>query len=1221
MPKSKNVDSSDSQFPIVGIGASAGGLDAVRSFLKALPAKSGMAFVFIQHLSPDHVSILPEILQKVAPFPVHQITDNIHLDPDNLYIIPQNKIVIATDGILKLAPLDKNNKKGNTIDLFFSSLGLVHQSYAVGVVLSGALSDGTIGLQVIKSYGGLTFAQDEGSAAFDSMPKSAINAGAVDFVLSPDKIAERLVAINHTFHTDYSKAEIEDSVAQQDEEIFKQILTVLRVRRGVDFTYYKQSTLKRRIIRRMALSKVEKPGDYMGFLRESKNEQDALYNDMLISVTTFFRDTQSFDVLCTTLLPALVSKKTINEPLRIWVAGCATGEEAYSIAICLQELLGDKATAMKIQVFATDISETAIAKARTGIYRPAELANVSASRLQQFFTKQEGNYQVSKSIRDMCVFAQHNLLKDPPFSKIDLVSCRNVMIYLEPVLQKRALTTFHYSLNEEGYLMLGKSETIGNSTDLFASYNSLERIYRRKGPLGRFMNVASNGRELSFREIDKNVQKESANKDVFKIADEAMLANFMPPGVLVNEKFDIVQFRGSTETWLVPPMGKPSFNVIKMAREGLAFELRNILHLAKKTDQTVRKFSVFFKINGLQHYVNIQAAPLRDTHEPYYLIVFQSASSTGSNYAPADVMYPPDNVIYNESELRIEQLEKELTQARTDMRTITEEQETANEELQSANEELLSGSEEMQSLNEELETSKEELQSTNEEIMIVNKELLSRNDQLNNARLYTEGIVNTIRDSLLILDSDLRIKRATGGFYTKFETTEKETEGVFIYDLGDRQWDIPKLRELLEKVLPENKKSDDFEVTHVFPHIGKKIMCLNAKQIDNVNGEQLILLSIEDITDKRKVEEGLAEAERLLIESKERLKAAVDSAGLGTWDYNPQTKEFICDKRCREIFGLSISSNTSLYSFIKMTHKDDRAYMESQINETLNHKNAGGVDVEYRTIPIDSKIKWLKAKGRAYFNEKGIAIRFIGTILDITFQKLIDEATRELLNKKDEFISIASHELKTPITSLKASLQIMERASLKGESIKTVDAFIQKAIRQVDKLTELIKDLLDVTKIHSGKLILRKTNFVLDELIVECVEELQSSSKKHQLIIEGATAIEIYADRNRLEQVIINLVANAIKYSPNADKVIISVEKTDEGIKVAVTDFGIGISAEKIPLIFDRFYRVDEDSQRYAGLGLGLYISSEIIQQHKGSINIESKIGKGSTFWFVIPEN
>jgi two-component system CheB/CheR fusion protein len=1220
MAKVNKEDQPPHQFLVVGIGASAGGLDAVRTFLKALPAKPGMAFVFIQHLSPTHESNLPEILQKVAPFPVQQITDNIHLEPDNLYIIPQNKIVTTTDGILKLAPLEKKDKKSNTIDLFFSSLGIVHQSYAVGIVLSGALNDGTLGLQVIKSYGGLTFAQDEESAAFDSMPRSAVQAGVVDFVLPPEQIAQHLININHPFN-DYTDAEINKTLPQQDNETFKQILTVLRVRRGVDFTYYKQSTLKRRIIRRMALNKIERPVDYLLFLRENKGEQDALYNDMLISVTSFFRDPQSFEVLCNDIFPALLSHKSDVDPLRIWIAGCATGEEAYSMAICLQEQLGDKAAAIKIQIFATDISETAIAKARGGIYRTTELGGISPSRLQQFFTKIDGNYQVSKTIRDMCVFAHHNLLKDPPFSKIDLVSCRNVMIYLEPVLQKRALTTFNYSLNEGGYLMLGKSETIGSNTDIFTPYNSTEKLYRRKGPLGRFMTVSSPGRERTFREIDRSVQNVNAGNDVFKIADEAMLANFMPASVLVNDKFDIVQFRGATETWLTPPIGKPSFNLLKMAREGLGFELRNMLHMAKKTNSPVRKFGMFFKINELQHFVNIQILKLAETVEEHYLVVFQSSSSTGIQPIMFEnAQTASEDANYNAAEMRIEQLERELIQTRADMRIVSEEQETANEELQSANEELLSGSKELQSLNEELETSKEELQSTNEEIMIVNKELLDRNEQLNNSRLYTEGIVSTIRDPLIILDKDFKVKRATGGFYTKFKLTELQTEGLYIYQLSNNQWDIPELRELLEKVLPAKKALADIEVTQIFTALGKRTLCLNAREIDNINGEKLILLAIEDITAKRKIEEGLLEVERLLSESKERLKFAVDSAGLGTWDYDPQIKELILDKRCKEIFALPPTKTVDISSFFELIHADDVERVKDSIKETLADKDSGEFDLEFRTIPINNRPKWLKAKGRAYFNEEGISNRFIGTLLDITGQKLIDEATRDLLNKKDEFISIASHELKTPITSLKAALQMIERITSKTEEMKPAHSFVKKGIKQVDKLIELIKDLLEVTKIQAGKLELKKTRFILDDLITECCEDLQLQSDSHQLVIEGEKIIAVYADRNRMEQVIINLISNAVKYSPGGEKVVIHVSSHNHEVKIAITDYGIGIAKDKLPFLFDRFYRVDDTSQRYSGLGLGLYISAEIVRRHDGIIGIESTQGKGSTFWFTIPE-
>ncbi len=848
MAKEK-VRESSVQFPVVGIGASAGGLEALKLFLKELPASSGMAYVFVQHLSPTHDSILPEILKKISPIPVHEITDNIHLAQDNLYIIPENKTLTATDGVLKLAPLDRYHTKSNTIDQFFSSLGSVHQSYAIGIILSGSLNDGTLGLQTIKSYGGLTFAQDQGSAAFEGMPNSAVQAGVVDFILPPGQIAQKLVSINYPFHTADSLTRL-PNISQEDDDIFKQILTVLRVRRGVDFQYYKSSTLKRRIVRRMALGKIEKPADYLYHLRENKNEQDALYNDMLISVTSFFRDPQSFNVLCSNLFPTLLRKKTANEGVRIWIAGCATGEEAYSMAMCLQEHLGNKTAVTKIQIFATDISETAIAKARSGIYKPNELGGLSAQRIAQFMTKLDGSYQVNKEIRDMCVFAHHNLLKDPPFSKIDFISCRNVLIYLEPVLQKHALNTFHYSLNDKGYLMLGKSETVGINTDIFTPYEFGEKLYLKKGNVSRFMNVATQSREQSFRDTDKGVQKEATDRDIFKYADEAMIANFMPASVLVNDKFDIIQFRGATDMWLASPPGRPSFNVLKMARDGLAFELRNLLQMAKKNNVLCRKYSINFKLNDLQHYVNLHVLPFTHASELNYLIVFQPASSTGIQPNMFDSQQPQEDGNYNAAEIRIEHLERELTQSRADMRVIAEEQESANEELQSANEELLSSSEELQSLNEELETSKEELQSTNEEIIIVNKELMDRNDQLNNARIYTEGIVTTIREPLIIMDKNLYIKRATNGFYNRFNLTEKETEGKHLYELNNGLWKIPKLKELLESDLPKKKFSGDVEIEQTFPRIGRKVMQINARLLDNINSDRLVILAIEDITGK-----------------------------------------------------------------------------------------------------------------------------------------------------------------------------------------------------------------------------------------------------------------------------------------------------------------------------------------------------------------------------------
>jgi two-component system CheB/CheR fusion protein len=843
----KQPASSTLLFPVVGIGASAGGLDALKQFLKALPARTGMAFVFIQHLNPNHVSILPEILERISQIPVQHVTDLVHIEPDHLYIVPENKVVTTFDGVLHLEARIKSHKKNDIIDQFFSSLGLVHQSYAVGIVLSGALSDGTVGLQVIKSYGGLTFAQDTNSATFDSMPSSAIKAGVIDFVLPPAEIAEQLVEINKPFQSDETAQPGE--VAKSEEHIFKQILSVLRTRRGVDFQHYKSSTLKRRIIRRMALSKTESPSIYLEKLRENRGEQDALYNDMLISVTSFFRDPETFKMICSEVFPELLRHKLDKqEPLRIWIAGCATGEEAYSMAICLQESPGDKAAVLKVQIFATDVSETAVTRARTGKYRLAEMQGLSQSRIEQFFTKLDGSYQVNKAVRDMCVFAHHNLLKDPPFSKIDLLSCRNVMIYLEPVLQAKAFTIFHYALNKDGFLWLGKSETIGRKTDMFSPYKAADKVYRRKGAVGRYMDVASYARETMFKELDEGVPKEE-EKDIFKMAEEVMLEKLIPPCVLINDKFDIIQFKGVTDHWLSLPKGKPSFNLLKIAREEVAHELQTLLLQSKSSRETASKYAIPYTYNDLQHFVNMQAIPLLFANDVFFLVVFQPASSTGIQPGMFEAPRPHGDDSYDGSSLRIEHLERELIQTRANMRMITEEQEASNEKLQSYNEELLSAGEEQQSLNEELETSKEELQSTNEEIIIINKELIDRNEQLNNARLYTEAIVDTIRDPLLIIDQELRIIRASRSFYIKFKLSEKEVEGRLLYEIGAGEWNIPQLRKLLERILPEKTVMEDFKVTPDFPRTGKRTLCLNGRKILITGDEQLILLAIEEISE------------------------------------------------------------------------------------------------------------------------------------------------------------------------------------------------------------------------------------------------------------------------------------------------------------------------------------------------------------------------------------
>jgi two-component system CheB/CheR fusion protein len=866
-------------FPVVGIGASAGGLDAFKRLLTVIPESSGMAYVLVQHLDPSHESFLPEILQRVTKIPVFEITEDIHLAPDNIYIIPANKILISTDGVLQLSP--RNKKTINySIDIFFTSLAEVHKEFAVGVVLSGTGSDGTQGLKAIKEHGGTSIVQDKESAAYDSMPQSAIQAGVVDFILAPEKIPAQLLQINSAFKTsqDYK---VEKQLAKDDDDIFKQIILLLRQRSGVDFAYYKQQTLRRRIARRSAIVKKKNITRYLEFLSSNTAEQDALFQDVLIPVTSFFRDPTTFQALTETVFPSFLKNNNDDAPIRIWIAGCSTGEEAYSIAICLDEFLGEKVHNKKIQIFASDISEKAIKKARAGIYTKADVEILSASRLENYFTKNGDGYEVSKHIRDMCVIAPHNFLKDPPFAKMDLISCRNVLIYMDTFLQKKAFANFHYALKETGFLLLGKSETVGVSSDLFTQVEKNEKIYSRKPTPGRFTHVTTERKEERMTTKGKAVTKMEVKQTDFRKSAEAIMIFRSPASVIVNEQLDIVHIHGDITPFLQVPQGKPTHNLVKMAREGLGFELRNAIHKASKEQIAITKLDIPVKTNATmngevgqeqQSLVAIEIIPLTDTVERHYLIRFEKTVIPAHQEEKLSLSGKTKKDL---PEKRNEQLEKELAHIREDMRSIAEDMDASNEELQSANEELQSSNEEMQSLNEELETSKEELQSTNEELIIVNQELLDKQEQFNNARYYAESIVTTIREPLIVLDKKLCIKTANASFYKKFNTEEQDTEGKLFYEIQNHQWDDNLMRSLLEKILPERERLTDFEISLNFPSIGKRTLLLNAVQIINKKkSEKLILLAIEDITERKLAEQKLKTfAEELETQVKERTAA------------------------------------------------------------------------------------------------------------------------------------------------------------------------------------------------------------------------------------------------------------------------------------------------------------------------------------------------------------
>jgi two-component system CheB/CheR fusion protein len=1094
-------------FPIVGVGASAGGLEAFSQLLEHLPIDTGMAFVLIQHLAPKHESMLTELLSKKTSMPVSEVKDGMKVEPDHVYVIPPNKNMDILNGSLHLLPRTDNHEHHMPIDYFLRSLAVDQSSRAIGVILSGTASDGALGMKSIKAEGGITFAQDEKSAKYHGMPHSAIAAGYVDFILSPAEIATELSRIGRHPYLNHTEIAKTAEILPKAETELNKIIILVRNRTGVDFTYYKQSTIKRRILRRMVLHKIETLANYTKYLQNTSDEVDELYNDILINVTGFFRDRTTFEVLKGTAFPKIMENRAPEMPIRIWVPGCSTGEEAYSLAICLLEYLGDLAPNTQIQIFGTDISELAIEKARSGIYLKNIEPDVSEEQLRRFFVKVETGYQISKSIRDVCIFARQDVSKDPPFSKMDFVSCRNVLIYLGPVLQKKVLPIFHYALKPNGFLLLGTSETIGGFSNLFALQDKKHKLYKKKSVAVRpEFDFKASENEIAKLDMGMKITKEDLGSfDIRKEADRIVLSRYAPAGVVINDALEILHFRGHTGPYLEPASGEASLNLLRMARQDLLLELRAAIHNARQKNISVKKADLLVKYNGQHRKVNLEVIPFKDpkSNERYFAVLFEDVfqkdtidiKKTRSDLAKAKKGEP--KVEY----LEVEQLKQELAATKEYLQSIIEEQEASTEELRSANEEIQSSNEELQSTNEELETAKEELQSTNEELTTVNEELENRNielgrvnsdlsnlissvqipiimvgndlhirrytpmiekvlnvihtdigrkitdikanfdipdleqllldvietlgaeereiqhnkghwysmrirpyktadnkidgvvisfvdidiakrseeilrDERNKAETYlkvagvmllvldkeqkithinnkgcellgyeeteilgknlfdilipektkdelkaafaklvageietienieqtvltksgeerimtwrhallkdiegnpigtlssgeditelkrteqairqaldyAENIVNTIHEPLVVLDADLRVVSCNRAFYHTFKIKPEKTTGQFIYELGNRQWDVPNMRQLLEKILPKNHAFDDFEVEHVFPKIGRKKMLLNARQITQEDGQkEMILLAIKDVTER-----------------------------------------------------------------------------------------------------------------------------------------------------------------------------------------------------------------------------------------------------------------------------------------------------------------------------------------------------------------------------------
>lgn len=753
-------------FPIVGIGASAGGLEAYTAFLKDLPLNTDMGFVLVQHQDPTHQSALTELLNKVTRLPVQEVTNGMRVRPNQVYVMPPNTNMHIVNGILKLHPRTEARGLHLPIDSFFQSLAEYHNTHAVGVLLSGTASDGTLGLKAIKAAGGITFAQDEKSAKYSGMPKHAVDAGVVDYVMSPDQIALEIGKIaRHPILKNRRIIEIKEPSPEQqpphDEELFN-IFRILKKYSGVNFENYKPNTILRRISRRMLLQSVETLSDYVEHLRNSPKEISALYEDILINVTSFFRDPETFDVLKEEIFPRLMSKSSPERNLRIWVPACSTGEEVYSIAICLIEFMTEQRKSMPIQIFGTDISDNAIENARAGLYSYDIQKDVREDRLKKFFSRTDRGYQINKILRDVCIFARHNVTKDPPFSRMDIISCRNLLIYFGGALQRKVIPVFHYALNPNGYLILGSTESIGGFAEFFFPADKKHRIFSKKIVPSRLHFDVSDRTGLE-RPIEREKQKPIHNftdRDVLREGDRLILSRYAPPSVIINEDMEILQFRGKTGHYLEPAPGLASLNVIKMAKEGFAMELRNAIIRSKKEDTQILVKDLHTKLDGHFEKFDLEVTPfsLGRSSQRFFLVSFKTLLEPT---LPKGRSIEKTKVSKEKDINRISRLEQELIATKEYLESIIEEQEATNEELRAANEEILSSNEELQSTNEEMETAKEELQSSNEELRTVNDELSSKMSEIASVNNDLNNFLASVYIPTIMVGSDLRIRRYT----------------------------------------------------------------------------------------------------------------------------------------------------------------------------------------------------------------------------------------------------------------------------------------------------------------------------------------------------------------------------------------------------------------------------------------------------------------------------
>jgi two-component system, chemotaxis family, CheB/CheR fusion protein len=1169
--------------PIVGIGASAGGLEAFKQLFRGMPADSGAAFVLIQHLDPTRESLTAELVGTYTPMRVTQAKDGARIEANRIYVIPPNKYLSIRERTLQLSAPAEPRSLRMAIDFFLRSLAEDQRERAIGIILSGTGTDGTLGLKDIKAAGGMTMVQDPRTAQHDRMPRSA--SGSADHVLPTEQMAGVLLAyVRHAWDT----ARSVEPAPEKESDALTSAVALLRDRTQFDFSAYKKGTLRRRVQRRMSLKRLDRMPEYVELLRGDPAEVTALFRDLLISVTSFFREPAGWQALQELAIRRLVAEKEAGMPLRFWVPACATGEEAYSVAIALIEEIESSGNGLRPQVFASDVDAEALEAARAGIYPEGIAADVRPDRLSRFFVKKEHSYRVSKELRETVVFAQQNLTVDPPFSRLDLVSCRNLLIYLEPALQEKVIGLLHFGLVEGGYLFLGGAESIGSQEHLFETVSRKWRIYRRIGPTRHDEIEPSPVASPLLSRSRVHPPARPTSRRLAAVVQHLLLQRYVPACVVIDRNSEIRYLQGDTQTYLVQPSGVPTQNLVAQARSELRSKLRGLVHEAFRRNQRASITGVPMRRGGAIVRVGVSVEPLDATPEVdgLWLVAFEDDTTPVDR--PASEVADGDETVMRQLEHELSTTKEDLQQSIEDLRAANEELMSANEELQASNEELETSKEELQSLNEELTTTNGQLESKMLELGETNNDLdnllVSTNiatlfldtglrvrrftpaatrlfsllssdigrpisdiaqkfvdpalitdatavleqpsmpkrevegqdgrryvrqvlpyrtrenqiegvvitfsdvaaEALDEARVYAESIVDTVREPLLVLDGDLRVRSANQSFYETFRVSKGETVGRTLYELGNRQWDLPRLRTLPRDL--SSQPLSDLEVEHEFEAIGLRTMLLSARTIDRgPDKPQLILLAIEDVTERKRAQQALLEKEA-----------------------RKQLEEQVRRRQAELAHALRISTVGVLASGLAHELNQPLSAIVNGVEASAQYVRSGRADPE-------------------------------------TLLALLDDASSEALRA--------------------------------GDIVRHLRSFIQKGTPQPEDsdLNEIVRGVQRLM----GR-------------------EVQQERVTLRLDLRDQP-IPIHADPIQIEQIVVNLIQNAMDALPDEPAAPREVEVRTRAVKgmaeLAVRDNGAGVPEESLERIFEPFFSTKSD-----GLGMGLAISRSLIEAHRGRI-------------------